>query len=59
MAVSLGKQRMDVYLAWFCGHWHTDKRVDKMHFLFKSIENDDLIQRIKEKQEDEKSNQNS
>lgn len=22
----------------FCGHWHIDKRIDKMHFLFKSIE---------------------
>ena len=47
------------YLAWFCGHWHTDKRVDKMHFLFKSFENDDLLQRIKEKQEDGKNDQNS
>ena len=45
------------YLAWFCGHWHTDKRVDKMHFLFKSFENDDLLQRIKEKQEDEENDQ--
>ena len=23
------------YEAWYCGHWHTDKRIDKMHFLFK------------------------
>ena len=22
------------YMAWFCGHWHTDKRIDKIHFLF-------------------------
>ena len=22
------------YVAWYCGHWHTDKVVDKMHFLF-------------------------
>ena len=22
------------YKAWFCGHWHTNKHVDKMHFLF-------------------------
>ena len=27
------------YKAWYCGHWHTNKRVDKMHFLFHSIEN--------------------
>ena len=26
------------YKAWFCGHWHTDKRIDKMHFLFESWE---------------------
>ena len=22
------------YTAWCCGHWHTDKRVDRMHFLY-------------------------
>lgn len=22
------------YENWFCGHWHIDKRIDKMHFLF-------------------------
>lgn len=22
------------YQAWFCGHWHIDKRIDKLHFLF-------------------------
>ena len=22
------------YKAWYCGHWHTDKHIDKMHFLF-------------------------
>lgn len=26
------------YEAWYCGHWHTDKRIDKMHFLFKDYE---------------------
>ena len=26
------------YKLWFCGHWHIDKRKDKMHFLFKSFE---------------------
>lgn len=31
------------YRAWFCGHWHTDKRIDKMHFLFHSFESDDQI----------------
>lgn len=24
------------YKAWYCGHWHTDKRIDKIHFLFTS-----------------------
>lgn len=22
------------YEAWYCGHWHTNKRIDKMHFLY-------------------------
>lgn len=26
------------YKAWFCGHWHTNKRIDKIHFLFDSFE---------------------
>ena len=26
------------YKAWFCGHWHIDKRIDRMHFLFRSFE---------------------
>lgn len=26
------------YKAWFCGHWHINKRIDKMHFLFDSWE---------------------
>ena len=26
------------YKAWFCGHWHTDKRIDRMHFLFHGYE---------------------
>lgn len=26
------------YEAWFCGHWHIDKRIDKMHFLMHGIE---------------------
>ena len=25
------------YDAWYCGHWHIDKRIDKMHFLFNSV----------------------
>ena len=33
------------YKAWFCGHWHTDKRIDKMHFLFHSFESDDQFKR--------------
>ena len=31
------------YKAWYCGHWHIDKRIDKIHFLFHSFEtNQDL-----------------
>lgn len=26
------------YDHWSCGHWHIDKRIDKMHFLFHSVE---------------------
>lgn len=26
------------YQSWYCGHWHIDKRIDKMHFLFESFE---------------------
>lgn len=22
------------YKAWYCGHWHINKRIDRMHFLF-------------------------
>lgn len=31
------EERME-YSAWYCGHWHTDKRIDKLHFLFHSFE---------------------
>ena len=27
------------YTAWYCGHWHIDKKIDRMHFLFNSFEN--------------------
>lgn len=30
-------ERLD-YCAWFCGHWHINKRIDKMHFLFDGFE---------------------
>lgn len=26
------------YQSWYCGHWHIDKRIDKMHFLFESFD---------------------
>ena len=32
-----GYNKLD-YTAWFCGHWHIDKRIDKMHFLMHSVE---------------------
>lgn len=31
------------YKAWYCGHWHIDKRIDKMHFLFHSFESDEWL----------------
>ena len=36
------------YKAWFCGHWHTDKRIDKMHFLFHSFESDEQFKKTME-----------
>ena len=38
----------DKYKAWFCGHWHTDKRIDKMHFLFHSFESDEQFNKSTE-----------
>lgn len=29
---------MAEYKAWYCGHWHINKRIDRMHFLFHGIE---------------------
>ena len=26
------------YSAWYCGHWHIDKRIDRLHFLMHSVE---------------------
>ena len=37
------------YIAWFCGHWHTNKRVDKMHFLFDGFESDEQFKSNKDK----------
>jgi len=31
------EERLD-YHAWFCGHWHINKRIDKIHFLFDGFE---------------------
>ena len=31
------EERLD-YRAWFCGHWHINKRIDKMHFLLDGFE---------------------
>ena len=32
------------YRAWFCGHWHINKRIDKMHFLFHGFESAEQFQ---------------
>ena len=37
------------YRAWFCGHWHIDKRIDRMHFLFHSFESNEQFLRDPEK----------
>ena len=36
------------YKAWFCGHWHIDKRIDAMHFLFHSFESSEQFQNKEE-----------
>lgn len=38
-----GIEETTPYKAWFCGHWHTDKRIDRMHFLYRSFETVDMI----------------
>ena len=35
------------YIAWYCGHWHTNKRIDNMHFLFHQFESSEAIQEMK------------
>lgn len=30
------EERVD-YKKWLCGHWHVDKRIDKMQFLYRSV----------------------
>ena len=34
------------YIAWFCGHWHINKRIDDIHFLFHQFESCEAIQEI-------------
>ena len=29
------------YKAWLCGHWHTDKRINRMHFLYHNFESEE------------------
>lgn len=33
------------YKAWFCGHWHINKRIDKIHFLFDEFESSEQFDR--------------
>ena len=33
-------EEMVDYKAWYCGHWHINKHIDKMHFLFHGFETD-------------------
>ena len=42
-------EEMVDYKAWYCGHWHINKRIDKMHFLFHGYETSDDVNRIIEK----------
>ena len=31
------------YKAWLCGHWHTDKTVDRIHFLYDTFITDEAF----------------
>ena len=31
------EEKLD-YKAWYCGHWHVNKQIDKMHFLYDEYE---------------------
>ena len=31
------EDRLD-YQSWYCGHWHIDKRIDKLHFMMRGVE---------------------
>lgn len=31
------EEKLD-YTAWYCGHWHIEKRIEKMHFLFHGVD---------------------
>ena len=33
------------YKAWLCGHWHIDKRIDKLRFLFADVVSLDMVKR--------------
>ena len=37
------------YKAWFCGHWHVNKRIDRMHFLFHGFESAEQFMTLSEK----------
>ena len=31
-------EEMADYKLWFCGHWHTQKQIDRLHFLYHNVE---------------------
>ena len=33
------------YKAWLCGHWHIDKQIDKLHFMFNDVVTLEMIKR--------------
>ena len=35
------------YTAWYCGHWHTDKVVEKIRFMFNGFDSDEWIRNKK------------
>ena len=33
------------YKAWLCGHWHIEKKIDKLRFLFHDVVSLEMIKR--------------
>ena len=41
------------YKAWYCGHWHTTKQIDRIHFLYHGFETDEWLHEKEKSHEEE------